>query len=174
MKKILLSAAVLFVSIIAFAQKKMADVAKFKSETIEFGKVKQGVPAEGVFTITNISSEPIIIEQANPTCGCTIADYTKTPIAPGKTGEIKAKYNAANAGSFDKHLTVKLAGIDEVKQISLKGEVVASEEFDKGKVASDSKVKESPASETIQPVKAQVVKPVTKPADKKVKKSIEH
>ena len=115
-------------------RKKIADVAKFATETIDFGKIKQNVPQKGTFIVTNISNEPLIIEQANPTCGCTISDYTKEPIAPGKTGVINATYNAANVGHFDKHLTVKFAGVDEVKSITFTGDVIAAEQFDKAKL----------------------------------------
>ena len=131
MKKILLSAAVIVLTASAFAQKKVDDIAKFTAETINFGKIKQGIPTKGVFTVTNISNQPIIIEQANPTCGCTISDYTKEPIAAGKTGVINATYNAANVGHFDKHLTVKFAGVDEIKSITFTGDVLTVEEFDK-------------------------------------------
>ena len=143
MKRILLSLTVLALTTTAFAQKKVADVAKFTSETIDFGKIKQGVPQKGTFVVTNISSEPLIIEQANPTCGCTIADYTKEPIAPGKTGTIVATYNAAAMNHFDKHLTVKFAGIDEIKSISFTGDVIAAEEFDKMKGGEAPKVTEA-------------------------------
>ena len=135
MKKIVLSLAVLlttgglFAQTTAEAPKKKADeVGKFKTETLEMGKIKQDNPTTAVFEVTNISQEPLIIEQANPTCGCTIGDYTKEPIAPGKTGFIKATYNAKNIGIFEKHLTVKFAGIDEVKSITIKGEVFKPEE----------------------------------------------
>lgn len=131
MKKILLSAAVIVLTASAFAQKKVDDIAKFATETIDFGKIKQGIPTKGVFTVTNISNQAIIIEQANPTCGCTISEYTKEPIAAGKTGIINATFNAANVGHFDKHLTVKFAGIDEVKSITFTGDVLTVEEFDK-------------------------------------------
>ena len=135
MKKILLSA-VVFTALTSgvFAQpqaKKVSDVAKFESETIDFGKIKQSVPAKGTFTVTNISSTPLIIEQDNPTCGCTISDYTKEPIAPGKTGSINATFNAANPGHFEKHLTVKFAGVEEIKSITFTGDVVTAEEFAK-------------------------------------------
>lgn len=133
MKRILLSAVVFALTTTAFAQKKIADVAKFANETIDFGKIKQNVPQKGTFTVTNISNEPLIIEQANPTCGCTISDYTKEPIAPGKTGVINATYNAAAAGHFEKHLTVKFAGISEMKSITFTGDVVPAEQFDKEK-----------------------------------------
>jgi hypothetical protein len=145
MKKVVLTIAVALFSIASFAQKKISDVAKFESETIDFGKIKQGVPVKGTFTVTNIGNEPLIIEQANPTCGCTISDYTKSPIAPGKTGVINATYNAASPNHFEKHLTVKFAGIEEVKSITFTGDVIpeavaaapvtATEEIAKQKVA---------------------------------------
>ena len=125
MKKLLI-ALLAFTSATTFAQKKIADVAKLNTETYDFGKVKQNQPPTATFIVTNISSEPLIIEAANPTCGCTISDYTKAPIAPGKTGTIKATYNAANVGAIHKTLTVKFAGIDELKSINLAGEVLDS------------------------------------------------
>ena len=106
MKKILLASFFFTMTASSFAQKKVADVAKFAAETINLGNIKQGVPTKGTFTLTNISNQPLIIEQANPTCGCTISDYTKAPIAAGKNGTINATYNAASPGHFDKHLTV--------------------------------------------------------------------
>jgi hypothetical protein len=128
MKKIVFSLAMLALTTLSFGQKKVSDVAKFETETIEMGKVKQGNPTSAKFIVTNISSEPLLIEQANPTCGCTISDYTKSPIMPGKTGYINATYNAAAAGHFDKHLTVKFAGVDEMKSITISGDVVAASE----------------------------------------------
>ena len=135
MKKILLASLFFTITTSSFAQKKVADVAKFAAETINLGNIKQGVPSKGIFTLTNISNQPLIIEQANPTCGCTISDYTKEPIAAGKNVVINATYNAANPGHFDKHLTVKFAGIDEVKSITLTGDVLSAQDFDKLKAA---------------------------------------
>jgi hypothetical protein len=131
MKKVFITLLAFTVSAVAIAQKKVADVAQFKSETIDLGKVKQGNPSTAVFSVTNVSKEPLIIETANPTCGCTIGDYTKSPIVPGKNGEIKATYNAANLGQFTKTLTVKFAGVDELKSITIKGEVLSAEDFGK-------------------------------------------
>ncbi len=130
MKKLILSFAVLTLSAAVFAQTKVvADVAKFTAESIDLGKVKQGVPVTATFTVTNVSKEPLIIEQANPTCGCTIGDYTKAPIAPGKTGTITATYNAAAASHFEKHMTVKFAGVDEVKSITITGDVLDADAY---------------------------------------------
>ena|SRR5436190_12293359 len=146
MKKLLLSLIAFTVTTVLFAQKTAADVAKFTSETIDLGKIKQGNPTTATFVITNIGTEPLIIEQANPTCGCTIGDYTKSPIAPGKTGTITATYNAAALNHFDKHLTVKFAGVDETKSITITGDVLSTEEYDKWAVENEAKKKaEAPA-----------------------------
>ena len=131
MKKLFFSLTALTFSALLFAQKTVADVAKFETETINQGYLKQNEPKEVKFIVTNISKEPLIIEQANPTCGCTMGDYTKSPIAPGATGFISAKFNAANAGHFTKNLTVKFAGVDEMKSITITGDVLAAEEYDK-------------------------------------------
>lgn len=142
MKKVLFTLAIAAFASPIFAQSKVNDVAKFKSETIELGKIEQNNPTTATFTFSNTSNQPIIIEQANPTCGCTIGDYTKAPIAPGKEGWIKATYNAAALGSFDKKMTVKFAGVDEVKSITIKGEVLSKEEYAKlksDKLPSDKK-----------------------------------
>lgn len=125
MKKLLLGFLALS-STTLFAQKKADDVAKFNVESFDFGKIKQSVPVTATFVVTNIGNEPLIIDQATPSCGCTVSDYTKAPVAPGKTGTIKATFNAAAVGPIDKTITVKFAGIDDVKFLKFKGEVLAA------------------------------------------------
>jgi hypothetical protein len=161
MKKIILSAAVLLFTSTLFAQKKADDMAKFTSETIDQGKLKQNNPEEVKFIVTNIGKEPLIIEQANPTCGCTIGDYTKTPIAPGATGYVSAKFNAANPGHFTKTLTVKFAGADDVKNIVITGDVLTAEEYDKLKGATPAMVKAQPAAKPVAASKVKQAKPAT-------------
>jgi Protein of unknown function (DUF1573) len=134
MKKLLIAILALS-SATAFAQKKADDLAKINVETYDLGKVKQNVPATATFVVTNIGKEDLLIEQANPTCGCTISDYTKAPIAPGKTGVIHATYNAANLGQINKTLTVKFAGADDIKFIKLSGEVLDPATYDKAKAS---------------------------------------
>ncbi len=126
MKKLLLSLTAIALTTSIFAQSDSA-VAKFNSTTIDLGKIKQDNPTTATFEVTNIGKEPLIIEQATPTCGCTIGDYTKEPIAPGKTGFIKATYNAKNVGMFQKTLNVKFAGYD-ARPINIKGEVLKNED----------------------------------------------
>lgn len=130
MRTFLLAAFTLFTTA-AFAQPKADEVAKFNTETFDFGKVKQGIPVTATFVVTNVSNQPLIIEQAAPSCGCTVSDYTKEPIAPGKTGTIKAIFNAAALGPINKTVTVKFANVPDVKFVKLSGEVLDANAFDK-------------------------------------------
>ena len=129
MKKLLFAALILSSSSL-FAQKKADDIAKLNTETYDFGKMKQNVPPTATITVTNIGTDPLLIDQAQPSCGCTVSDYTKSPIAPGKTGTITATYNAAALGPINKTLTVKFAGADDVKFVKLTGDVLTPAAYD--------------------------------------------
>jgi len=131
MKKLFFIAAAFIVTAGAMAQTtKPDDFAKFNTNKYDFGKVKQNVPAVYSFEITNTSDKPLVIENAHATCGCTVPEYQKDPILPGKTAKIKVQYNAANGGQFDKTVFVKLAGVDQEKSLGITGEVLPAEAFD--------------------------------------------
>ena len=130
MKKLFFIAAAFIVTAGAMAQTKPDDVAKFNTNKYDFGKVKQNVPAVYSFEITNTSDKPLVIENAHATCGCTVPEYQKDPILPGKSAKIKVQYNAANGGQFDKTVFVKFAGVNEEKSLGITGEVLPAEAFD--------------------------------------------
>ena len=131
MKKLLFIAAAFIVSAGVMAQKTMVnDFAKFNVEKYDFGKIKQNVPATYTFEVTNKTDKPLVIENAHATCGCTVPEWQKEPIAPGKSTKIKVQYNAANLNHFDKQVFVKFAGVDEEKVLAITGEVLAPEAFD--------------------------------------------
>ena len=46
--------------------------------------------AEAVFQIVNTSGAPMTITRAKTSCGCTVAEWPKDPIAPGATAVIRA------------------------------------------------------------------------------------
>jgi hypothetical protein len=160
MKKLLLSVAAFAFVTVLFAQKSAADVLKFETEIINQGTLKLNDPKEVKFIVTNIGKEPLIIETATPTCGCTMGDYTKSPIAPGATGFVSAKFNAASVGHFNKTMTVKFAGIDEIKNITITGDVLSAEDYDKWVVENEAKKKAEP---TTAPKNSKVAK-YSKPA----------
>jgi hypothetical protein len=96
------------------------------STTFDFGEITANVPASHQFTFTNTGDSPLVIVSVQASCGCTVAEYTKTPIEPGQTGFIKATYNAAKVGAFNKTVTVNANTEEGAVQLSIKGTVVES------------------------------------------------
>ena len=64
--------------------------------SFDFGKIKKGDVVEHVYEVTNTGKNPLIISNVQPTCGCTVPDFTKDPILPGQKGKITLKFNSAN------------------------------------------------------------------------------
>ncbi|MES2776125.1 MAG: DUF1573 domain-containing protein [Bacteroidota bacterium] len=124
MKTILLGLALLFVAG-AGAQTKVDSLIKFDKDAWAFGKVKQNNPVTYEFKFVNPGKAPLIIESAVAECGCTTPVYPTKPVMKGKTGTIKVTYDAKNAGSFTKKVTVKLVNVPETKILTITGEVVA-------------------------------------------------
>jgi hypothetical protein len=58
----------------------------------DFGNIKQDTENKKIFTFTNTGTEPLLIEAANGSCGCTVPNYPKNPIPPGGTGDIEVVY----------------------------------------------------------------------------------
>jgi len=98
---------------------------KFNEEKHDFGKIPQGTPVTTVFEFTNVGEAPLILTEVKPTCGCTIADYTKTPVLKGAKGSIKITYNAAVASAFNKTIVVTSNAKTPTKYLNIVGEVVA-------------------------------------------------
>jgi len=146
MKKAIVALSVLFLSLATFAQtqavqKKADDYIKFKETEYNFSKIKQGSPVTHDFVFTNGSNQPIVIEYASPSCGCTTPVFPKAAIAQGKTDKVTAGFNAQAVGPFNKTITVKLAGIDQPTVLTIKGEVLTPEEFAKYEASKKDKAK---------------------------------
>ena len=134
MKKLLLLAVVFSFGFTAFAQnasKKAEDVVKFQEIRFNFGKIKQGVPVTHDFQFTNIGTEPLIIETASASCGCTTPTWPKQPIMNAKDDKVKAGFNAAAPGPFEKTIFVKIKGVDAPFELKISGEVLSAADFDK-------------------------------------------
>jgi len=58
------------------------------------GTMTQGQVLKISYRFRNSGEKPLIIQRVQPGCGCTVADYPKEPIAPGKEGEIKAEFDS--------------------------------------------------------------------------------
>jgi hypothetical protein len=73
----------------------------------DFGKIKSGDAVEYEFRFTNTGNEPLIIEDAKASCGCTVPQKPTGPVAPGASDVIKVKFNSAGkSGKQKKNVTI--------------------------------------------------------------------
>jgi hypothetical protein len=78
-----------------------ADTAK------DFGSVIKGAKPKIIYTCTNTGDKPLFIAFVRPSCGCTVADYTKDAIMPGKEGTITAEFDS-NHGAGEVHKSIEV------------------------------------------------------------------
>ncbi|MBC6605303.1 DUF1573 domain-containing protein [Hymenobacter sp. BT188] len=109
----------------ANAQQKVAGPQiQFEEMKYDFGSVKQGDIVEHVFKFKNIGTAPLVIANIGTTCGCTVPDWTKEPIMPGKSGTVTAKFNSAGKmGMQNKVLTVESNSAGGNTMVALVGEI---------------------------------------------------
>ncbi|MGB5481091.1 MAG: DUF1573 domain-containing protein, partial [Eudoraea sp.] len=81
-----------------------------------FGTITQGTPQETIFKFTNAGNAPLIITNATSSCGCTVPNPPKDPIAPGETGELIVKFNGSGQNQVTKTITVT-ANTEKGKEI---------------------------------------------------------
>lgn len=125
MRKFLLTA-LLFVGSITMAMAQKPAQIKFDKTTHNFGSFSEKDPkVTCTFTYTNVGEQPLIVNQAIASCGCTVPEYTKTPVQPGEKGEIKVTYNGAGKfpGHFKKSITVRTNGAVEMTRLYIEGDM---------------------------------------------------
>lgn len=90
----------------------------------DYGTIVQGGDGNSVFTFTNKGEKPLVLSNVRASCGCTVPQWPREPIAPGETGEIKVKYNTRIKGTFAKSITVNSNAANSVVRLRVKGQVV--------------------------------------------------
>lgn len=122
MKSVLfLSSLVLLASL---AMTSPAALFNWHNATYDFGRIAQGKPVTAEFAFTNKGEIPLIISSAKGSCGCTGVNYPKNTILPGQSGVIKATFNAAAIGAFNKTVTIESNAEGGTQTLYFKGEVV--------------------------------------------------
>lgn len=99
-----------------------------KGEVHDFGNLSDTQNGEYTFKFKNVGKSPLIIQTASASCGCTVPEFPKEPILPGKTGEIKVTYHTAGkSGPFDKTVFIQSNAPSNVNseryEIHIKGSV---------------------------------------------------
>lgn len=112
----------------------------FEVKEINYGDLMQGDNGLRIFKFKNTGNAPLVISEVQKTCGCTSPDYTKTPIMPGETSEIKVSYDTNRIGQFTKFVTV-FSNDPENNSVQLKiyGNIKAKESLPSAPAKLDSK-----------------------------------
>lgn len=124
-KRSILSAALLTALFGAKAQ-----MISFPVETHNFGTIQEvNGDVSHEFNFTNTGESALVIHRVVTTCGCTTPEWTKTPIAPGKSGSIRVTYDPSNRpGVIDKGISVYSNSKKGVVRLRIKGSVAAKKE----------------------------------------------
>lgn len=98
--------AVFFVAGSVQGQKVSGPKMAYKEDFVDYGDIEKGAPRERVWKFKNEGTEPLIIQNAAGSCGCTVPDPPKHPIMPGQEGEIRINYDTERVGPIAKTVTV--------------------------------------------------------------------
>lgn len=99
---------------------------KFEETEFDFGEISEGTLAKHTFNFTNTGDVPLVIKNARGSCGCTVPDWPRSPIAPGKTGEIKVQFNSqGRSGVQTKTVTLTTNTEEGTQMLQIKSKVLA-------------------------------------------------
>ena len=101
---------------------------EFAETEYDFGTVTEGEKVTHIYKFTNTGQEPLIISNAKATCGCTVPNWPREPIAPGDGGELTVVFDTKNTGKVGGQLQTKrvtvTANTDPVNSyVNIKGKV---------------------------------------------------
>ncbi len=101
-----------------------ADEIVWETMQMNMGEVKHQQPKTAIFKFTNKGGKPVIITAAKGSCGCTKIDYSKKPVLPGKSSDVKVVFDAEDLGVFNKTVTLTMNIEKSTQILKLKGVVV--------------------------------------------------
>ena len=98
----------------------------FESDFHDFGEIQEGEVVNYTFKFTNEGEGPLIISNAQGSCGCTVPQWPRQPIAPGATGDIKVSFNSSGrAGKQDKRVTLTTNAVPQTKVLNITSTVIS-------------------------------------------------
>jgi hypothetical protein len=97
---------------------------QFDTTVHDYGKIKKGSNGDCVFKYKNVGNDVLFITRVAKSCGCTTPEYSREPLMPGQTAEIKVGYDTNILGKFNKKITVFSNAVNNSVILTIKGEVV--------------------------------------------------
>ena len=134
MKKLLFTMMLALVATVGFNKAIAQEVQsganiEFSKDTHDYGNLKNGGNGKCTFEFTNTGTAPLIISNAKGSCGCTVPQWPKEPIAPGAKGVISVEYDTKKVGPINKSVTITSNAANEpTKTLKIRGNVAAPAE----------------------------------------------
>ena len=96
----------------------------FEKEVHDFGTIVQGEKVAYSFKFKNTGEGDLIITSAKGSCGCTVPEWPKDPIAPGAEGVIDVVFNSdGKSGQQNKKVTIVANTVPNTKVLAINGVV---------------------------------------------------
>jgi hypothetical protein len=133
MKKVIFSLMIVLTAAFAMntvnAQTTSGAKIDFTKDTHDYGTIKNGADGTCTFEFKNTGNAPLIISNAKGSCGCTVPEWPKEPIAPGAKASIKVKYDTSRQGVINKNVTITSNAVNAAEKIIyIKGNVLPAPE----------------------------------------------
>ena len=101
--------------------KERVTTVSINSTVIDFGSFPKEEKQERSFILTNTGNGLLVIRDIVTSCGCTKVEYSKEPVRPGETLEVKVIYEAEQAEHFNKTVTVYCNAENSPLRLAVKG-----------------------------------------------------
>lgn len=100
----------------------------FNKKEHDFGEINQGDKVSYTFTFKNTGDNDLTITSANASCGCTVPEYTKEPLKPGKSGKMKVSFDSSGkTGVQTKTVTVRANTPSGYETLNIKATIKGGE-----------------------------------------------
>ena len=107
------------------AEKVLTPNIEMLETSYNFGEMQQGESVTHDFILKNTGDADLIISAAKGSCGCTVPEWPKTPIAKGEEAAIKVTFNSAGrSGKQNKTVTLVTNAIPNTKVLTINGNVI--------------------------------------------------
>ncbi|PHK22397.1 hypothetical protein VF12_38325 [Nostoc linckia z15] len=108
---------------LAHAEAGKMPVIKFETIDHDFGTIAEGQKVEYTYKFTNTGTGDLVINNAKASCGCTVPDYTKTPVGPGESGEVKVVFDSSGKGGMQQKTVTITANTEKETTLNFKANV---------------------------------------------------
>jgi hypothetical protein len=101
---------------------------ELSQDFFDFGEMYQKESVSTEFVIKNTGDAPLLIRSAKGSCGCTVPEWPKEPVAVGEEAVVKVTFNSGNKkGKQNKIVTLVTNAIPSTKVLTIKGTVLVPE-----------------------------------------------